>query len=294
MFTPEAASKLNRYHIHHYPTPANESYMLLVKVLDQLLNSLPAGSPPLECHISCAAAGELAKCLEGRHVRIGQSDLRPGQAPGIGGIDDDAWPLDQDGHRVPEGSVDLGLFRNCCYDLHAAFLTFRAAVGVLREGGTIAFCVLREQLGNAAPFILEAGRIGVLCSIDMKGARLRTGSTDENAFLFTATRTGIPYQELQNLPLLLTSSCGWEELTNALHSGVKTAVIVEKLRCLPPSYLPPIPHPLFRAQSQCDLSCFHTRFLGWNLEPRQVTRAHCGRPTVRWPQANAHCASATC
>ena len=158
--TPEAASKLNRYHIHHYPTPANESYMLLVKVLDQLLNSLPAGSPPLECHISCAAAGELAKCLEGRHVRIGQSDLRPGQAPGIGGIDDDAWPL-QDGHRVPEGSVDLGLFRNCCYDLHAAFLTFRATVGVVREGGTIAFCVLREQLGNAAPFILEAASAAV-------------------------------------------------------------------------------------------------------------------------------------
>ena len=248
-------ASLDAYHKKEevYPTRMNETYTRLVDVVRNVLigrGGMGCGSgsdgsqvdPPLRVGISGAAGGELSSVVhhgvKGR-FEVYQSDLRPGQAPDVCGIDADGWPLDGVGRRISVGGTDVALARNCFYDLHCSFLTLLAMVGTLSPSGLLAVTVLTKQLGNVAAFLLESERVGVLTDITMEPIRLRSDqdSVDKGAYgayLIRAKRTEVAHTEIKQLPVLLASTCATDgkgaALASALRSGLAVATMAEQMQ----------------------------------------------------------------
>jgi hypothetical protein len=219
------------YHLTKYPTSTNESYTSLVETVDHVVK---VRGTCLRVGISAAADGEL-----GNHFRaegypglvLYQTDLRPGQAPGIFGIDDDGQPLTADGSREPEGTTDVALARNCFYDLRTSFLTLLSMCRVLRQDGVLAVCCLRKQLGNVSAFMLEAERVGILKLVTLGPIRLHSsGKGAFDGFKIEAVRTSVPIGAISRLPQLLGSSCGalgsggGAQLAKTMVAGLSVAI----------------------------------------------------------------------
>ena len=227
----ESSGALASYHKEAYPTPENESYTALVGVVGDLVEG--RGANDLRVGISAAADGELGKLLAETYpdLIVHQSDLRPGQAPDVYGIDADAHPLNADGVRIADGGADVALARNCFYDMQTTFLTLQSMCRVLCLNGVMAVACIRKQLGNVSAFLLEAERLGVLTVTDFAPIRL-VASRDKGAFdgyKIVAIRTGVPSGDLRGLPILLGSTCrapgiGGAQLAKTMLAGLTVAI----------------------------------------------------------------------
>lgn len=220
------------YHKEKYPTSTNQTYTSLVEIVDHAVKVRGTG---LRVGISGAADGELGKLvLAESHLTnlvLYQSDLRPGQAPGIYGIDDDAQPLTEDGSREPDGTTDVALARNCFYSLRTSFLTLLSMCRVLRQDGVLAVCCIRKQLGNVSAFVLEAERVGILTLATLGPIRLHSsGKGAFDGFKIEAVRTSVPIGAISRLPQLLGSSCGalgsggGAQLAKTMLAGLSVAI----------------------------------------------------------------------
>ena len=230
----ECFAALDSYHKEPmvYPTATNGSYQRLVDIVE----ARGGEQPTLRVGISGAAAGELASELLRRvtfALDLYQSDLRPGQAAHVYDIDVDAWPLTGDGGREAIGQTDMALARHCFYDLPCSFLTLWAMCGTLRSGGLLAVVATRKQLGNVAPFLLEAHRTGVLSIDGFEPVALRADAKAFGSYLITATRTEISHEAVERLPTLLGTTCSLDgpggALAMALEQGLAVATQRERL-----------------------------------------------------------------
>ena len=219
------------YHKEKYPTSTNQTYTSLVEIVDHVVKVRGTG---LRVGISGAADGELGKLVLAKshpNLVLYQSDLRPGQAPGIYGIDDDAQPLTEDGSREPDGTTDVALARNCFYSLRTSFLTLLSMCRVLRQDGVLAVCCIRKQFGNVSAFMLEAELVGILTLATLVPIRLHSsGNGTFDGFKIEAVRTSVPICAISRLPQLLGSTCGalgsggCAQLAKTMRAGLSVAI----------------------------------------------------------------------
>ena len=106
--------ELREHHYNSYPTKEEQTYQYLVKCAADFA----VQGQGVRVSLHGAAGGELGGLVRAAlptTSKIIESDIVPGQAPGVTGVSPQGYPLLADGTVAVAGSFDIALARNCFY-----------------------------------------------------------------------------------------------------------------------------------------------------------------------------------